>query len=101
MSNATRFTRLQTTMNARTPTTSNAAEMHDRSSHWSAVVQRAQAAPQTLTPADVLTLQRSIGNCATVGLLSRSTRLQAKLKLGPAGDKYEQGADRVAAQVTR
>ncbi|MBX3001180.1 MAG: DUF4157 domain-containing protein [Caldilineaceae bacterium] len=72
-----------------------------RAAHWSAVVQRAQAAPETLTSTDVLTLQRSIGNRATVGLLSRHTGLQGKLKLGPAGDKYEQEADRVAAQVTR
>ena len=59
----------------------------------SAVLQRLEQAPQTLRPADVLQLQRSIGNRAT-GLL-----LQTKLKLGPAGDRYEQEADRVAKQV--
>ncbi|MBI1295694.1 DUF4157 domain-containing protein [bacterium] len=66
-----------------------------------AVLQRAQIAPETLTSTDVLSLQRTIGNRATVGLLSRSSGLQAKLKLGPAGDKHEQEADRVADQVVR
>jgi hypothetical protein len=61
------------------------------------VIQRAQADPGSLTSQDVLTLQRSIGNRATVRLMHPI--LQAKLKLGPAGDKYEQEADRVAAQV--
>lgn len=59
----------------------------------SALLQRLEAAPASIRPADVLQLQRSIGNRAT-GLL-----LQAKLKLGPAGDQYEQEADRVAKQV--
>jgi hypothetical protein len=72
-----------------------------RAPHWSTVVQRAQAMPETLTPRDVLTLQRSIGNRATVTLLTHSTGMQAKLKLGPVGDKYEQEADRVAGQVVR
>jgi hypothetical protein len=61
------------------------------------VVQRAQADPGSLTPTDVMTLQRSIGNRATTHLLQPI--LQAKLKLGPAGDKYEQEADRVSEQV--
>jgi hypothetical protein len=63
------------------------------------VIQRAQVNPSSLTPSDVLTLQRSIGNRATTRLLSPI--LQTKLKLGPAGDKYEQEADRVAEQVVR
>jgi hypothetical protein len=61
------------------------------------VIQRAQVDPGSLTAQDVLTLQRSIGNRATVRLMQPV--LQAKLKLGPAGDQYEQEADRVAAQV--
>ena len=59
------------------------------------ILQRMERTPQTLRPADILQLQRTIGNRAT-GLL-----LQAKLKLGPAGDRYEQEADRVARQVVR
>ena len=66
-----------------------------------ALLQRAQTAPETLSTANILSLQRTIGNRATIGLLSRSTGLQAKLKLGPAGDKYEQEADHVADQVVR
>jgi hypothetical protein len=46
-----------------------------------------------LQPADILTLQRTIGNSATTRLI------QTKLTVGPAGDQYEQEADRVAAQV--
>lgn len=65
------------------------------------LLQRAYAAPDSLTPTDVLQLQRTIGNQATIGLLSKSTQLQTKLKLGPAGDQYEQEADRVAEQVVR
>ena len=52
-------------------------------------------APASLTPADVLRLQRTIGNRATGALL------QAKLKLGAANDRYEREADQVAQQVTR
>jgi hypothetical protein len=65
------------------------------------LLQRAQSDPASLTARDVLQLQRTIGNRATIGILSKHTSLQAKLKLGPAGDKYEQEADRVAGQVVR
>jgi hypothetical protein len=68
------------------------------------LLQRACADPSSLTPKDVLQLQRSIGNQATIGLLSKATGglpIQAKLQLGPVGDKYEQEADRVATQVVR
>ncbi len=48
----------------------------------------------------VLFLQRTIGNQAVGGLL-KSGALQAKLKIGQPGDKYEQEADRVADEVMR
>jgi outer membrane protein OmpA-like peptidoglycan-associated protein len=48
-----------------------------------------------LTPQTILYLHRKIGNKA-VGQL-----IQAKLKIGQPGDKYEQEADRVADQVMR
>jgi hypothetical protein len=67
--------------------------------HPTQVLQRAYADPGSLSPTDVLTLQRSIGNRATTRLLR--PLLQAKLKLGPAGDRYEQEADQVAQQVVR
>lgn len=46
----------------------------------------------------VLHLQRTIGNRA-VGRLIESGALQAKLKIGQPGDRYEQEADRVADAV--
>ena len=48
----------------------------------------------------ILFLQRTIGNQA-VGRLIKSGALQAKLRIGQPGDKYEQEADRVADQVMR
>lgn len=59
------------------------------------VLQRAQEAPGSLRPADVLQLQRTIGNRATGRLL------QAKLQLGPANDAHEMEADRMAQQVVQ
>ncbi len=61
------------------------------------VLQRVMADPSSVTPQDVSTLQRSIGNRATVHLLQPI--LQAQLKLGPAGDQYEREADQVADKV--
>jgi hypothetical protein len=48
----------------------------------------------------ILYLQRTIGNQAVQRLI-KSGALQAKLKVGPSGDKYEQKADRVADAVMR
>ena len=46
----------------------------------------------------ILFLQRTIGNQAVQRLI-KSGALQAKLRIGQPGDKYEQEADRVAGQV--
>ncbi len=46
----------------------------------------------------VMSLQRTIGNQAVQRLI-KSGALQAKLKIGRPGDRYEQEADRVAGQV--
>ncbi len=51
--------------------------------------------PSAIKPNDILTLQRTAGNRAVTQLL------QAKLSVGPVGDKYEQEADRVAETVLR
>src|SRR5512146_3123310 len=56
-------------------------------------LQRAIADPSAASPRDILALQRLAGNRAVTHLL------QTKLTVGPAGDKYEQEADRVADQV--
>ena len=45
-------------------------------------------------------LQRTIGNQAVQRLI-KSGALQAKLKIGQPGDRYEQEADRVADAVMR
>jgi len=53
------------------------------------------------TPVDrILFLQRTAGNQA-VSRLMKSGALQAKLRIGQPGDKYEQEADRVADAVMR
>jgi hypothetical protein len=48
----------------------------------------------------ILFLQRTVGNRAVERLI-RSGTLQAKLRIGQPGDKYEQEADRIAEQVMR
>lgn len=58
-------------------------------------------APATMSPAGglagvVMDLQRKVGNAATTRLLSAG---QAKLTVGPAGDRYEREADAIAAEV--
>jgi len=77
------------------PSTRTPKSKSQRSPHPAQILQRLESAPDSIRPADVLTLQRTIGNRATGRIL------QAKLKLGPAGDRYEQEADRVAKQVVR
>jgi hypothetical protein len=49
--------------------------------------------PNSSRPEDILSLQRQFGNQAVSGLI------QAKLKVGPVGDSYEQEADRMADRV--
>lgn len=66
-------------------------------------VQRAQASPHALTPTDIISLQRQIGNQAVQRMLSTKSSLpiQPKLKVGPANDIYEQEADRIARTVIK
>jgi hypothetical protein len=52
--------------------------------------------PGRAAGAEVLDLQQTVGNRVTIGLLGVG---QAKLDVGPAGDRYEQEADQVARQV--
>ncbi len=65
------------------------------------VLQRAQVAPGSLRPADILQLQRTIGNRATGRLLSSAPTVQAKMEVGPVNDVHEQEANRVAREVVR
>jgi hypothetical protein len=65
---------------------------------------RQSSSSATRAPIDsvqgVLQLQRSIGNQAVSRLFAGGV-LQAKLHVGPAGDRYEREADEVAAEVMR
>ena len=64
-------------------------------------IQRKKASQPLKSPADrILFLQRTIGNQAVQQLIKSGT-MQAKLKIGQPGDKYEQEADRVADAVMR
>ena len=58
-----------------------------------ALLQQALANPAEVPPTGILALQRTVGNRAV------SSLIQTKLRVGPAGDRYEQEADRVAEQV--
>lgn len=60
--------------------------------------QQAASDPRAMRPADILAVQRKLGNQAARYLLDTRT-IQAKLTVGAAHDEYEQEADRVAAQV--
>jgi len=63
-------------------------------------MQQAIDDPGAASPSAILQLQRVAGNRAVQRLLA-SRKVQAKLTVGPAGDKYEREADRVAAEVMR
>lgn len=75
------------------------------------LIQRAQADPHSLTPSDVQTLQRTVGNSAVARMLAnrdarasaapvmRPPIVQAKLKVGRSSDVFEQEANAIARQV--
>ena len=61
------------------------------------------ADPRRAQPADILALQRLMGNQAVTSLLARASapRVQATLMVGAADDPYEHEAERMANQVMR
>ena len=64
-------------------------------------IQRKKSSQPLKSPADrILFLQQTTGNQAVQRLIKSGT-LQAKLKIGQPGDKYEQEADRGADAVMR
>jgi hypothetical protein len=65
-----------------------------------AIVQRAMAAPRSLRPAELISMQRTLGNRAAGAMLGRAP-VQAKLIVNAPGDRYEREADRVADAVMR
>src|SRR5688572_27385716 len=63
-------------------------------------IQRMLADQSRLSPADVIQLQRSIGNRAVARLLGssatmRGVGLQPKLQVAPAHDRYEKEANQI------
>jgi hypothetical protein len=60
-----------------------------------AIVQRAIANPRSLRPAELMTMQRTLGNRAAGTMLGRQP-IQAKLIINVPGDQYERDADRMA-----
>ncbi len=87
--------KVQPVTSPKTEKKSSPAQSTQEQTNVQGILQRLEVAPTSLRPADVQRLQRTIGNRATERII------QAKLKLGPAGDAYEQEADRVAKQVVR
>jgi hypothetical protein len=92
--------------------TARAANEHPRPSNAAIALQRAAGPrPSALKPADILALQRTVGNRAVGRILAGNApqppasrmqngqALQAKLVVGAANDQSEQEADRVASQV--
>ncbi len=65
-------------------------------------IQRVVVDPARLTAADMLQLQRTVGNRALTGILSGLTagNVQTKLSITNPGDYYEREADRIAQRVT-
>jgi hypothetical protein len=85
---------LERTTAARAPARPAAAPVREAAPPAAAVMRQA-----VLRPADVLSLQRSLGNRAVQRMLAATPRIQAKLTVNTAGDAYEQEADAVARQV--
>jgi hypothetical protein len=90
----------------------HAPNEHERPLNTASALKRAISAhPAALRPADILALQRTVGNRAVHRLLAGQAQgspasesqgrqpIQTKLTVGAAGDKYEQEADRVASQI--
>lgn len=64
-------------------------------------LRRKQASPGGFDFGAIPLFQRSQANPLPMQRQARPSLLQAKLTVGPAGDQYEQEADRVAAQVVK
>ncbi|HET6228812.1 MAG TPA: DUF4157 domain-containing protein [Longimicrobiaceae bacterium] len=67
--------------------------------HAPAVPLMRAASPAALRPADVLALQRSVGNRAVQRMIAARPVVQTKLTVNTVGDVYEQEAERVSRQV--
>ena len=75
------------------PTTGNLSILAPQPGDPAAIAQQARLDPRSLTPANLLQLQRTLGNQAVDKLLSRIRPrpvIQTKLAVGAADDAYEQ-----------
>ncbi|MDB4948328.1 MAG: hypothetical protein JWM27_977 [Gemmatimonadetes bacterium] len=88
----------QTVTRARVPAPA-VAPVQVAAPHPAAVLSRALASGAGMRPADVLSLQRTLGNRAVQRMLAGGPRVQAKLSVNVPGDPYEVEADAVARQV--
>jgi len=88
-------------LNTRIPEPQTASQRLTKLTPPAALIRRAAAAPRSLTRTGVSQLHRTIGNQAVGRLLGGESRVrvQTKLVVSQADDKYEQEADRVAKHV--
>ncbi|MGH8564161.1 MAG: eCIS core domain-containing protein [Gammaproteobacteria bacterium] len=97
--------RIDRTLSKRPPEPTPVPEIERPAVDLAKILQRTTLAPNSLRPADLLLLQRTVGNRAVGALLARPAvsppLIQAKLTVNSPGDEYEREADRVAEQVMR
>jgi hypothetical protein len=97
--------RIDRTLSKRPPALKPVPDIERPAVDLGKILQRTTLAPNSLRPAELLDLQRTLGNRAVGVLLARSAasapQIQAKLTVNAPGDEYEREADWVAEQVMR
>jgi hypothetical protein len=92
--------RIDKTLSKRPPEPTPVPEIERPAVNLAKILQRTTLAPNSLRPAELLHLQRTLGNRAVGAILARpaasSPLIQAKLTVNAPGDEYEREADRVA-----
>jgi hypothetical protein len=92
--------RIDRTLSKRPPEPTPVPEIEQPAVDLGKILQRTTLAPNSLRSAELLHLQRTLGNRAVEAILARSAvsppLIQAKLTVTAPGDEYEQEADRVA-----
>jgi hypothetical protein len=87
----------QARLPAKLPHPAQVRQQHPESqqSNLHHIVQRMLASPKSLSPDEVMSLQRTIGNQALQSMLG-----QSRLRVGPTHDRYEAEANQMAHQAT-
>lgn len=97
--------RIDRALSKRPPALKSVPEVERPAVDLGKILQRTTLAPNSLRPAELLDLQRTLGNRAVGALLTRPAAspplIQAKLTVNAPGDEYEREADRMAEQVMR